>query len=673
MRKIIFSITLFFIAQQIVAQNFKYGKVSEDDFKTFSTPSDPSDNATVIYKSQDIKFDYRQGPGFVQINEVHERIIIHNKEGFNWATKKIKLYNRSNSNSESLQDLKGYTYNFEGGKIEKEKLKKNGVFEEIANKYWKYSTFTMPNIKEGSIIEYVYEIASPYLQIDDIEFQYSIPINQFDLTIKTPEYFIYNKLTNPRASYSPRLETIKKNRTISIRNNERKVVDFSISNTSKLSKSELKLFENIITSNSSNIPALKEEPLVDNIDNYRSKLILELTAIKYPNEPYKSLSSNWDDVTKTIYKDEDFGEQLDKTSYFEDDLNAVISGETDDIKKTHLIYNFVKSKVKWNGFYGFTTENGVRKAYKEGVGNTADINIMLISMLRSAGIRANPVLVSTKNNGIPLFPTRQGFNYVVCLIENADFNSFLDATERYSTFNILPTRTLNWQGRVIRENGSSTWIDLLATTVSNESTSLNVKINPDLTIEGKVRDYMTDYLAQDYRNKFANISEDDHIKYLESNNGEIVIENVEFKNNNNPLEPIQLTYEYQLSEGIEEIGDKLYFSPMLFLASTENPFTQETRKYPIAFNYPVASKYIINIMLPEGYIVDTLPISEASEFNTGSGKFSYIIKENGNYLQLTVNLDLNMTLILPKNYESFKKFNKQMIEKQTEKVVLKKI
>ena len=76
-------------------------------------------------------------------------------------------------------------------------------------------------------------------------------------------------------------------------------------------------------------------------------------------------------------------------------------------------------------------------------------------MLRYAGLNANPILVSTRSNGIPLFPTTDGFNYVIAGIEVQDAVILLDATERNSFPNILPNRALNWMGRLVRKDGSS--------------------------------------------------------------------------------------------------------------------------------------------------------------------------------------------------------------------------
>jgi hypothetical protein len=63
---------------------------------------------------------------------------------------------------------------------------------------------------------------------------------------------------------------------------------------------------------------------------------------------------------------------------------------------------YVKANVIWNN-YGYSCD-GVKTAYKKiKLGNVAS-NLMLTAMLRYAGLTANPVLVSTRSNGIALFP-----------------------------------------------------------------------------------------------------------------------------------------------------------------------------------------------------------------------------------------------------------------------------
>ena len=662
---------VFLISFTTYGQNFKFGKVSKEELAEKVHPLDSSANAAILYKKENVRFDYRQGQGFVQIRSIHQRIKIYNKEGFNWATKKVKIYNGSSSGDEQLNGLKAYTYNLVDGKIEDDKLKKDGIFKEELNKYWNVETFTMPNINEGCIIEYKFEIESQFSQIDDIEIQSRIPVNRLEVSIKTPEYFIYNKMLNPMAAYIPKIVEAKASRNESLTNRSTSQTFTGVRKTTS-SVSQLTMMENVININENSIPALKDEPFVNNLANYQAKLVLELTGTRFPNEAFNNLSTSWDVVTKTIYESNNFGDQLDKSGYYDDDLNALLEGVSNEVQKTNLIFNFVKSKVKWNNYFGITSDVGVRKAYKEGVGNVADMNLMLVSMLRSAGVQANPVLVSTKNNGIPLFPTRQGFDYVICMIESEGFNVLLDATENYSTFNVLPTRVLNWQGRIIRENGSSVWINLSPSVLSKDMTSLNVKINPDFSVQGKVRQQKTDYVAMSYRNQYADLSTDEFINSLQSENGELEVTDVNIKNKRDCTKPLVLSYDYNLGDAIEDIGGNLYFSPMLFFASEENPFKQKTRNFPIDLSYPFSDKYMINIQIPEGYEVESISENERVEFNNVAD-FTYLANVNGSFLQLTVSLNLKTSLILARDYELFKEFYTKVVEKQSEKIVLKKI
>ena len=248
----------------------------------------------------------------------------------------------------------------------------------------------------------------------------------------------------------------------------------------------------------------------------------------------------------------------------------------------------------------------------------------------------------------------------------------LDASRNFTSLNVLPVKALNWQGRLIRKDGSSDWINLSVQEPSKEIVSLNIKLNTDLSATGKVRNQYTDYSALKYRNTFESYSKDDLIKEIESENGLLQVSNIEVEDMNIPINPVLLSYEYELKEALEEIGGSYYFSPLLFLKIKETPFKLQTRNYPIDLDYPTSRKYMVNIMLPEGFQVESLPENQKLQYNSTEGEFTYLIRENGSMLQMIITLDLNNTLILPENYEQFKQFFELLVNKQAEKIVLKK-
>ena len=177
MRFIVLLFSLCF-SVSVCAQNFDFGKVSKEELQEKFNPLDSSASATYLYKYRKTFFEYRQEKGFELVTEIHERIKIYNKEGFNYATKKVYLH-KSIGKEEQVNNLKAYTYNLIDGKIEEVKLEKNGIFNTEESKYRNEFKFTMPDLKEGSVVEYKYKVYSPYYwSVDDYMFQYDIPVKK---------------------------------------------------------------------------------------------------------------------------------------------------------------------------------------------------------------------------------------------------------------------------------------------------------------------------------------------------------------------------------------------------------------------------------------------------------------------------------------------------------------
>jgi len=514
MNKLLLIMMLQLGITSLSAQNFKFGKVSKEELQEQFNPLDSAANATILYRKENIKYDYSQERGFTQMREIHERIKIYNKEGFDWATKKVGLYESSNLRKEELIDLKGYTYTLVNSKVEGEKLKKSGVFEEEVNKYWKRKIFTMPNVKEGCVLEYRYVIRSTLIGINDVNLQFSIPVKKLDFKVAIPEYYKFTKYLNPKAAYYPKLHERSKGRVEKGSAKSYNTNPGASGTPTSISSYDLDFIEVITEASLDNIPALKKEKFVANLNLYRAKLQWEYVMFKGPNSLPKNYGTNWDKVTKNIYNNPSFGGELAKTSFYSNDVNALIKGVSDPMEKAALIFSFVKSKVKWNGFVGYTADNGLKKAYKNGEGNTGDINLLLTSMLKYVGINANPVLVSTKSHGVPLFATTKGFNYVVCGLELKGEIKFLDATGRYNTLDIIFQEALNWQGRIVREHGSSAWVNLFPKRNSLSTTMVSVKLDDEFNLIGKLRSRETGYLAYEYRDNYQGVVNDDLTKTI---------------------------------------------------------------------------------------------------------------------------------------------------------------
>jgi hypothetical protein len=652
------------------AQEFKLGKVSIAELEQKVHPKDTAAVAAILFKKGETRFEFMKEEGFKVITEVIMRIKIYKKEGYDWANKEVRFLSGSGTIKEAVTFSDAVTYNLVAGKIEKTKLKSEGEFVEKVNKYWSKKKITLPNLKEGSVIEFKYSIRTNNIgMLRDFYFQTDIPVNYAENKTYIPEYFIYN--IKIKGYISPKITVEKSSASFTINSKER--ADDGLVSKTTFSSDKIDYQETRTTYVANDMPAMKEEAFVNNIDNYTVSLVQELSMTKYPNEPLKPYSSDWNAVVKTIYDYDDFGPELDKKGYFEDDLKTVISGLSTQDEIVLAILNHVKATVKWNENYGYSCDDGVKQAYKDKTGNVAEINLMLTAMLRTAGFKANPVLVSTRENGISIFPNRGAFNYVIAAVETPTGLILLDATSKFSNPNVLPFRDLNWFGRLIRKDGTSVEVDLMPKTPSNSNVIMMYSIDATGKITGKLRRQRTDQNAMIFRSEIDNVKDDEYLEKLENENEKIEISDYSRTNEKDIKLPISETCTFTSTNLCEIIGEKIYINPMLFLTKKHNPFQQETRDYPVDFGYPFIDKYNVNVIIPDGYVVEVLPKPTQLNMEGNIGGFQYIVNATGNKIQLAITHQINTPIVSSEYYSMLKEYYQAMIAKETEKIVLKKV
>jgi hypothetical protein len=665
--KTLFITLAMFLSTLAFSQKHDLGKVTIEELKEKRCPSDTSAAAAVLFSIGKSYFDYSESKGFELVTEKYAKIKIYKKEGYDYANQILMFY--TGGRDEKVDVSKAVTYNLVGDKIEKSKLSGDGEFVEKINKYWSRKKITLPNVKEGSIIEFKFETRSEYIDLPAWQFQTDIPVLYSEYTTVIPEYYIYQ--AKPKGFLTPTIHTEGSSKTISSTSKERvsegwtTKTNFASENiTYKETKTKYVL---------ENIPALKEENYVNNIDNYRAAILHELAGKRFPNRPFENFTTDWETVVKGIYDNDSFGAEIKKTGYFEKDLDALLSPVTSQDERLSIIFNYVKSRMNWNEYHGIYCDDGVKKAYLEKKGNVAEINLMLTAMLRYAGFNANPIIISTRSNGISLFPSKTAYNYVISGVELNDGVILLDATSKFAIPNILPLRDLNWFGRIIRKDGSSSEIDLMPKSNSKDVVSIIGKIDSKGEVTGKIRDQYFDYNAFVFRQAFNGVAKDSYVEKLEKKYSGLEIGEYAVQNSSDLSLPIIENYDFTTNNSVELIGDKMYLSPFLFFTKTENPFKQETREYPVDFVYPSQSKFNISLTIPEGYAVEVLPKSKAFSMVNDMANFKYNISNNGSQIQILYTFDTNQAIIGSEHYETLKNFYKEIVNAQTERIVLKKV
>lgn len=656
MKKGMLALLLFLQLSVALGQNFELGNVTVKELAQKNHEKDTAAPAAILFKKAKTIFKFKGKDGFSSYTEVLLKIKIYKESGLDWANYKIPYYIGYESlDDESVVVSKAYSYHLENGKVVKTKVADEGRFSEDVNEFWRTKTVVFPNVKPGAIIELKYLLRSQYLSVlPEFQFQHSIPVNYAEYVTEIPEFYIYKSIKN---GFVP--------------------IDYSesLSNISIVTDNNHAVFCQQLNSRyvARDVPALEAENYVTNISNYFGKIELELQTIRMPDQPPKQISATWKDVVKSIYDEKTFGPELLKMNYFFNDLQFLLKDAKSDADKLSRIFSFIKKRMTWNGKYSYSTRKSLEEAYKDKTGNSAEVNLILVAMLKIAALESNPVILSTKSNGTALFPNRSRLNHVIASVKIGNEVLLLDAINKYAIINILPFEDLNGIGRVIESDGNNAEIQLAPKENSKNYTVLMAEIMPNAEVSGKIKQMYYNHNALRFRQSYSNSAKEHYLEVLENKYNNLEIKEYSVENNSDALElPVIENYTYTANNLIDVIGDKMYFNPMLFLAQTKNPFLALKRVFPVNFVFSNQEKYVITIKIPDGYVIESIPTQKSIAMPGNLGSFRFIVQKTEKQIQLAVNVDINVPEIPAEYYETLQQFFDEIVKTQTEKVVLRK-
>ena len=177
------------------SQEVKFGKFTSGELAKEESQITTSAPAEVLYSKAKYTIDWNKMTGELEKKTiVHYRVKVFDKDKSptNFLTVEIPLYKGDGSSRDKLLNLKASTFNSEGNGLKEHKVNKNDIFQKDVHNYLSVQTFTFPNVKNGSILEFTYEIISPfYYNVGTWYFQENIPVVKSDLILETHEYLNY--------------------------------------------------------------------------------------------------------------------------------------------------------------------------------------------------------------------------------------------------------------------------------------------------------------------------------------------------------------------------------------------------------------------------------------------------------------------------------------------------
>lgn len=547
----------------------------------------------------------------------HVKIKIFRKDALNaWANVRL-LVDRG-----AFSKLNGIAYNLENNSVVKSEIDDNSIFKTRYNKYIDAITFTLPHVKEGSVIEYSYIIKGDGLPA--WQFQHSIPVIKSEYAVEVPSFSIL------RATLTGSLYPAHE-----VKNGMQKWT-------------------------LNNIPAFKPEPFMPNESDHISGITFSYSQ------------TTWNTINSNLWQHENFWGAITGFPFLKKDAVEITAKLSDPKQKIIAIQRYIKDHLEWDGTEDFYAADDLQDNFKKKTGTAGDINLAMASMLHKAGIPVEMVLISTRGNGFVRmdYPTTRQFNYTICLAYADTTPYLLDATEKYLPWNALPERCLNGVGLVISGKGY-TWANLKTKVKARTAVSADLTLNDHGELQGKLSYTREGYAAYEMRSSFQRKGKELYLQDFAEEQPWNVLKS-DFLNLDDIEKPVIEAHEILIQEHGNEAGGFIYIDPFITFKEEENPFKADKRQFPIDFVVGSEKLYLINITIPDGYRVDEIPEAKVMLLPENKGKFSYAASQNGNRLTVVSQIQINERLFKQDQYPALREFYNRIVAKQAEQIVLKK-
>lgn len=652
MQKTLFSLAALLLSVLFLhAQNdakplkVKFGKLSEEEIKMTKYAKDPDAPAVILFDKGESDSKY----GFTR----HIRIKIFNKSAYEHANIQI-VYDKDNF----IKGLKGICYNVENGQVVETKLGKENIFDETITKNLSVKKLTMPGVREGSIIEYEYTIDGTIS--NEWTFQSEIPTIWSEYQMKVPEFYGISKIGQGSTPYFVNKQETK-GETVGSGANA-----FSYNSINSLWIQR-------------DVPAFKPEKYITSSADYLTRLTFYLEEIR-PPAGYgltKKLIKSWSEEAKELLYDNDYFGIIDKKNALKDVLATVVNDGMKPKEKVQAIFNYIGKNFEQTKNRPIFLTGTISELQKRGKLAPSEMNLIMMNMMRTAGIEVHPVLISTRNHGKIGTPNAvySRFDRVIgrVLLEKDTF--FIDAASFPHPIELLPFEDLNSGGYEFWGKDSYALIAPTNKSPTRRMSQAILDLNTEGELSGNIVLTTTGYEAVENRQKIKELGAEKFaqniLKGLVTSGKleEQKFEKAESFNENN----LKGSFKIKSTDYVSISGDKMYINPLLCFGDKDNPFANPERLYAVDYGTPKEEVANLILTIPNDYKVEELPKMARFTFTDNGMRYDYLIESVGNQIKLNTKLSIKKTAYSVEEYPDLRDFYAKIIAKMGEQVVLMKV
>jgi len=619
-----------------------FGKVDKSELMITSCDFDKNAEAIILFDVEEAMCHVYPANVYTE-RKRHIRLKILNDKGLDQANIKIPYLDYSGG-GEKVGNINAQTYNLDAaGNVTVSRLEKKSLFDKRISKRISEKIFTFPEVRAGSVLEYTYTVSGSVSGgLRNWNFQKSIPVRLSRYTINFPsEIDIYCQ----------------------------PIAVLPVERQSKVDGGQ-----KIQAFTMRNIPALRDEPFISCEDDYVQRVESRVVGL-YTTYGRINLINNWQNIVEDMMKDDDFGVQLTKNIPRTDDLEASLKTVEDPYRKMNIIYYYVRRNMEWNGYSNIWALTGVKNAWKEKKGSTGEINLILINLLKDAGLDAHPILVSTRENGRinTMVPGYSQFDKVMAYVTINEKVFILDATDKYGSPGLIPLEVMGSEGMVIEKLETRKW-GWHSIWQKDQMFKDFTLVNADIDENGRMKGWVsiTD-MGYSRAKRLPDLKKDREKfveKYFTSVNPGVKVDS--FLVENEDKDSLPLVEKFNFDQALSASGNYKYFSLNLFSGLEKNPFVSESRFSDITFGANQQYSMVENFFLPAGFTFDELPKSIRLLMPDSSIVFTRLIDAADNRFSTRITLEFNKPVYLVEEYDKFREFYSKLFDLLNEQVVIKR-
>tara|TARA_R110002096_G_scaffold406782_2_gene605131 strand:- start:7558 stop:9579 length:2022 start_codon:yes stop_codon:yes gene_type:complete len=668
MKKVVCFIGLFIVTNPLLfGQTWKFGDIPRDQLNMQIYEKDSTASAVVLFDVGEFYVDEKLELHYKR----HVRIKILTDDGLDAGDVAIGF--REDNPEQRISKLKAETsYIDNDGKVKKSKLGRKDKFENKVTDNWTELKFTAPGLRSGAVFEYSYEMKSESpVDVPDWFFQREIPVLWSEYTAKVPEWFSYLPY---KRSYHPFFEDYQEqyNDNATIQYSVRQDNDIRAARTTSHASARIDFNGTKYRFAMKDVPALTYEPYMKARVDYLAQVRFQLSSVQFPQELPRPILRTWPALVELFDESNNYGKRLRSSSTLKKNAEEVAGNKETELEKMIAIYDHVSQTMDWDNRYSTYVDESLDKLYKEGTGNSTEINFVLIQLLRDAGVEAYPLVMSTRDNGeiISIYPIVDQFNHTLALVKADGVHYLLDAKNDKRPYNMLPSSALNGSGLIIQSKEIDNWVNIVNTVPNSSVNLITLKVGADGQVTGNLSAKSSGYFALAERAVLESEEPKEKIKTsLFVDQTGLVIDSLSTKEAER-TEPYQYSIDFSYENG--DNRDVVYINPLKVETINSNPFKKRDRTYPVDYDYNFSKSVVISIFIDQGWEVDEALESKAYKLPNDTGMFYRLVQTQGTTMSIRYTFSITKQRVAPSDYEALRKFYEDVANDNAELIVLKK-